>query len=119
MPAESVFDTAASHQLEAVYLTPDVVEQRHATLRALGLRAGERVLDIGSAPGLLTAEMSRAVGPTGHITGLDISDAMLALGQRRAGDLDGTGQMSFVKADATALPFADATFDAATSIQVY
>jgi ubiquinone/menaquinone biosynthesis C-methylase UbiE len=119
MPAESVFDTAASHQLEAVYLTPDVIEQRHATLRALGLRAGERVLDIGSGPGLLTAEMARAVGPTGHITGLDISDAMLALGQRRAGDLDGTEQMSFVKADATALPFADATFDAATSIQVY
>jgi arsenite methyltransferase len=27
--------------------------------------------------------------------------------------------MSFVKADATALPFRDATFDAATSVQVY
>ena len=27
--------------------------------------------------------------------------------------------MGFVKADATALPFPDATFDAATSVQVY
>jgi arsenite methyltransferase len=119
MTAESVFDTAASRKLEAAYLTPDVVEQRHATLRALGLRPGERVLDVGSGPGLLTAEMAQGVGPAGHVTGLDVSDAMLALSQRRCGDLNGTGRVSFVKADATALPFPDATFDAATSIQVY
>jgi arsenite methyltransferase len=119
MPVESVFDAAASHQLQAVYLTPDVIEQRHATLRALGLRVGESVLDVGSGPGLLTAEMAQAVGPAGHATGLDVSDAMLAISQHRSGDLDGAGRLSFVKADATALPFPDATFDAATSIQVY
>jgi ubiquinone/menaquinone biosynthesis C-methylase UbiE len=119
MPAESVFDAAASRKLEAAYLTPDVVEQRHATLRALGLRPGERVLDVGSGPGLLAAEMARAVGPAGHVTGIDVSDAMLALGRRRCGDLDGAGRVGFVKADATALPFPDATFDAATSVQVY
>ena len=38
MTAEPVFDATASRKLEAAYLTPDVVEQRHATLRALGLR---------------------------------------------------------------------------------
>jgi arsenite methyltransferase len=119
MTAESVFDAVASRKLEAAYLTPDVVEQRHATLRALGLRPGERVLDVGSGPGLLAAEMAQAVGPTGHVTGFDISDAMLALGQRRCSNLNGAGRVSFVKADATALPFPDATFDAATSIQVY
>jgi arsenite methyltransferase len=119
MPAESVFDTDASRKLEAVYLTPDVIEQRDATLRALDLRLGERVFDVGSGPGLLAAEMAQAVGPTGHVTGLDISDAMLTISQRHANELDGTGRLSFVKADATALPFADATFDAATSIQVY
>jgi hypothetical protein len=30
MSAESVFDDTASRKLEAAYLTPDVVEQRHA-----------------------------------------------------------------------------------------
>jgi arsenite methyltransferase len=119
MPTESVFDAAASRQLEAVYLTTDVVEQRHATLRALGLRAGERVLDVGSGPGLLAVEMAKAVGPTGHVTGLDVSDAMLAISKRRPDEINGAGRLSLVKADATALPFADATFDAATSIQVY
>jgi SAM-dependent methyltransferase len=119
MTAESVFDAAASRKLEAAYLTPDVVEQRHATVRALALRPGERVLDVGSGPGLLAAEMAQAVGPAGHVTGLDVSDAMLALGQRRCSSLDGAGRVGFAKADATALPFGDATFDAATSVQVY
>jgi arsenite methyltransferase len=118
MTAESVFDATASRKLEAVYLTPDVVEQRHATLRALGLRPGAR-----AGRRLRTRPADRrhgsTVGPSGHVTGLDVSDAMLALSQRRCGHLNGAGRMSFVKADATALPFPDATLDAATSIQVY
>jgi hypothetical protein len=40
MNAESVFDDTASRKLEAAYLTPDVVEQRHATLRALAFARG-------------------------------------------------------------------------------
>jgi ubiquinone/menaquinone biosynthesis C-methylase UbiE len=119
MTTESVFDAAAARKLEAAYLTPDVVEQRHATLRALGLHPGERVLDVGSGPGLLAAEMAQQVGPTGHVTALDLSDAMLALSRRRCGDLDTAGRVGLVKADAAALPFGEATFDAATSIQVY
>jgi arsenite methyltransferase len=119
MAPESVFDASASRKLEAAYLTPDVVEQRRATLHALALRPGERVLDVGSGPGLLVAEMAQAVGPAGHVTGVDISDAMLALGKRRCGDLSGAGRASFVKADATALPFADGAFDVAVSTQVY
>jgi arsenite methyltransferase len=119
MAAESVFDDTASRKLEAAYLTPDVVQQRHATLRALMLRPGERVLDVGSGPGLLVAEMAPAVGPAGHVTGIDISDPMLTLGQRRCADLGRAGRASFVKADATALPFADASFDVAVSTQVY
>jgi arsenite methyltransferase len=63
--------------------------------------------------------MAQTVGPSGHVTGLDVSDAMLALSQRRCSDLKGAGRVGLVKADATALPFPDATFDAATSIQVY
>ena len=44
---------------------------------------------------------------------------MLALGQRRCAAIGGTSWLSFVKADAAALPFPDAAFDAAVSIQVY
>jgi arsenite methyltransferase len=96
-----------------------VVEQRRTTLHALALRPGERVLDVGSGPGLLVAEMAQAVGPAGRVTGLDVSDAMLALAQWRCADLTGAGRTSFVKADAAALPFADGAFDVAVSTQVY
>jgi ubiquinone/menaquinone biosynthesis C-methylase UbiE len=66
-----------------VYLTADVVEQRRQVLGLLGLAAGERVLDIGAGPGLLAADMARAVGPRGRVCGIDVSDAMLALARRR------------------------------------
>src|SRR4029450_13662341 len=118
LPGESP-GGAAARKLEAAYLTPDVVEQRRATLQALALRPGERVLDVGSGPGLLALEMAQVVGLAGHVIGIDVSDAMLALGQRRCASVSGTGRLSFVKADATALPFPDAAFDAAVSIQVY
>jgi SAM-dependent methyltransferase len=119
MTADSIFGGAAARKLEAAYLTPDVVEQRRATLQALALRPGERVLDVGSGPGLLAADMAEVVGLAGHVIGIDVSDAMLALGQRRCANIGETVRLSFIKADATALPFPDAAFDAAVSIQVY
>jgi ubiquinone/menaquinone biosynthesis C-methylase UbiE len=119
MSGESVFDEDASRKLEAAYLTPDVVAQRRETQHALALRPGEQVLDIGSGPGLLVAEMAEAVGPSGRVTGLEISDSMLALGRRRCAHPSIRQRVAFVKADAVALPFPDGTFDVAVSTQVY
>jgi SAM-dependent methyltransferase len=47
-------------------------------------RAAERVVDIGCGCGAPTLEFARAVGPTGRVTGLDISGPMLAEAERRA-----------------------------------
>lgn len=115
----SVFDDQASQRLEAVYLTPDVVEQRRQTLRALKLQPGEQVLDVGSGPGLLAAEMAAAVGPTGHVTGIDASHSMVTLSRRRCDEPEVAGRLSFIDGDATALPFEDAAFDVGVSTQVY
>jgi arsenite methyltransferase len=113
------FDDTASRRLEAVYQTPDVIAQRHRTLTALEPREGERVLDVGAGPGLLVADMAAIVGPGGHVTGLEISDSMLAVARRRCASLPTADRITLVKGDATALPFPDASFDAATSTQVY
>src|SRR4029450_7067841 len=113
MTADSIFGGAARRKLEAGYLTPDVVEQRRATLQALALRPGEQVLDVGSGPGLLAAEMAQVVGLVGHVIRAEVRHALLAVGQRRSANISGTGRLSFVKADATALPFPDAAFHAA------
>ena len=44
-------------------------------LGALGLGPGERVIDIGTGPGLLAAEIAAAVGPDGLVCGIDISNS--------------------------------------------
>jgi ubiquinone/menaquinone biosynthesis C-methylase UbiE len=89
------------------------VEQRRATRALLGLQPGERVLDIGSGPGFLAAEMAAEVGPEGRVVGVDPSESMLALGRRREAPVE------FVQGDGLALPFADGEFDAAVATQVY
>jgi len=110
------FDEEASRRVEATYLTPDVVAQRRKVLKALDLRPRERVVDIGSGPGLLASEMGAIVGPSGRVAGVDVSESMLAMSRLRC-----TGQpwVEFESADATSLPFADGNFDAAVSTQVY
>jgi len=107
------FDEETAKQVEATYQTPDVVEQRRATRALLALRPGERVLDIGSGPGFLAAEMAAEVGPEGKVVGVDPSDSMLEMGRRRDAPVE------FVAGDAVALPFDDESFDAVVSTQVY
>jgi arsenite methyltransferase len=110
------FDEETSRKVEALYLTPDVVAQRSQVLRALELREGERVLDIGSGPGLLANEMAALVGHNGRVCGIDISEDMLTISRQRCADQPWT---EFQKGDATKLPCTDDSFDAAVSTQVY
>src|SRR5207302_3466744 len=93
-------------------------DQRRAVLRALALRAGERVLDIGSGPGYLACEMAEAVGAGGMVQGIDASSSMLMIARRRSPG-PGAAPVELAEGDATALPFPDASFDAAVSTQVY
>jgi arsenite methyltransferase len=111
------FDADDSRRIEAVYLTPDVVEQRREVLRVLAPVAGERVLDIGSGPGLLAGDLAAAVGPSGRVCGVDLSADMLALA--RARDLPaGCAPVEYLMAGAQGLPYPQDTFDLAVSTQV-
>jgi arsenite methyltransferase len=116
------FDERASRRVLASYRTPDIVGQRRRVRAAIGAGPGERILDIGSGPGLLAGELARAVGPTGAIVGIDLSADMLALAAELGGGaLGGESEapVAFQLADATELPFADASFDGVVSTQVY
>jgi SAM-dependent methyltransferase len=58
--------------------------QKPATLvRALRLRRGEAVAEIGCGPGYFTARLARAVGPTGHVFAVDPEAAVLDVMRRR------------------------------------
>ena len=110
------FDEEISRKVESLYMTPDVVAQRHQVLKALALREGERVLDIGSGPGLLAHDMAASVGRNGCVCGIDISEDMLTMSRKRCTNQPHT---EFQKADATNLPYPNDSFDAAASTQVY
>ncbi len=110
------FDDKAAKRVEALYSTSDVIAQRQQVIQALAPRVGERILDIGSGPGFLALDMAHAVGSSGRVTGIDISESMLAIAQDRCADQP---WIEFRKVDATHLPFEDNEFDAAAVTQVY
>ncbi|GIH09989.1 demethylmenaquinone methyltransferase [Rhizocola hellebori] len=79
---------------------------RRSTRAALGLQAGEKVLDLGAGTGVSTEELTRSGA---YVVGVDISLGMLAVGRRTR------PTVPLVAGDALALPFPDQTFDAVTT----
>ncbi len=82
-----------------------------ATIDALGVAEGERVLDVGCGCGHTSLELARRVGPTGAVTGLDISHVMLEAARAQASEA-GLDHATFVNADAQTHTMADDTTDA-------
>jgi arsenite methyltransferase len=85
-------------------------------LEMLAIKPKERVIDIGSGPGLLALDLARLVGPDGYVAALDAAPAMVAMANARLGDLP---QATCLQGDAVNLEFPDASFDAGVSTQVY
>ena len=54
-----------------------------AVMTRARLNAGERVLDLGTGTGAVAERAAEAVGPGGHVVGVDISLQMLALARAR------------------------------------
>jgi ubiquinone/menaquinone biosynthesis C-methylase UbiE len=77
------------------------------------------VIDIGCGPGFLTGEMTAEVGASGWVCGLDLSESMLELARSRCAGQPDAAWIDFQSGDANALPFPDASFDAAVATQVY
>ena len=110
------FDEDAARQIQRIYSTPDVVQQRAEVLALLAAQPGERVLDVGSGPGFLVASLADAVGPGGTVHGLDQSAPMNTVARAVVGARPG---VSIDEGDALTLPYPDGAFDAAVSTQVY
>src|SRR4051812_16656416 len=118
MSAQLRFDEETARKIETAYRSHEMVEQRRTVRERVNACPGERVLDVGSGPGFLAAELAADVGPHGVVDGVDVSDSMLAIAARRPRRA-GAAVVRLHRADATSLPFPDASFDAAVSTQVY
>ncbi|MDX6620527.1 MAG: demethylmenaquinone methyltransferase / 2-methoxy-6-polyprenyl,4-benzoquinol methylase [Gaiellales bacterium] len=86
---------------------------RAIAARECGVGRGATVLDACCGTGDLALELARTVGRIGQVTGLDFSAEML---QRAARKTPGAGAatVQWVRGDATAMPFADNAYAAAT-----
>jgi demethylmenaquinone methyltransferase/2-methoxy-6-polyprenyl-1,4-benzoquinol methylase len=84
--------------------------RRAADLAALG--PGDRALDVATGTGDLAIELARRVGLAGEVVGSDFSEGMLE--RARAKGADAPAPLRFEWGDAQALPYADASFAAAT-----
>jgi demethylmenaquinone methyltransferase/2-methoxy-6-polyprenyl-1,4-benzoquinol methylase len=77
---------------------------RKRAIRALRLQPGASVVEIGCGTGLNFGLLQRAVGPSGRIIGVDLTDAMLAQAERRI-LREGWTNVELVHADATEYVF--------------
>lgn len=116
--AGMLYDDKAAAQLEQAYATTDMIVQREDVRRSLRAAAGESILDLGSGPGFLACELALEVGATGRIVGVDISSDMNSIASKRIAAAGLGDRVEILEGDATALTFADATFDATVSMQV-
>jgi ubiquinone/menaquinone biosynthesis C-methylase UbiE len=113
--SQLVFDADAAKRIERMYRIGDAVRRRGIVRKALGAGFGEHILDVGCGPGFYCAELLEEVGPSGSVTGVDGSQAMLELAARRCAGHD---NISFHEGDAVSLPVEDARFDGTLCVQV-
>src|SRR5512143_3592880 len=84
-----------------------------ALLDRLGVRPGERVLELAAGPGSLGATWSRLVGPEGAVVLSDVAPGMVEVARRRNADV---ANAEVVVLDASAIDFLERSFDVVASL---
>jgi ubiquinone/menaquinone biosynthesis C-methylase UbiE len=87
-----------------------------AIISSLELPGDSRGLDVGCGIGLQTLLLTQAVGPNGHVTGLDISTSFLEVARRLAQQAGLVDRVSFQQGSWDRIPYAKCTFDWAWSL---
>jgi arsenite methyltransferase len=106
------------YDLEELLALPDVSTAPFAGVgnpfKMGQLEKGATVIDIGSGAGMDCLIAGRQVGAEGRVTGLDMTDEMLARARQGAGQA-GMAHVRFEKGDMTRLPFGDESVDVVIS----
>jgi ubiquinone/menaquinone biosynthesis C-methylase UbiE len=114
--AKSEFDAEFLRLVEEFNTSAGAIERRSRILADLDLRPGNHVLDIGSGPGHMVAEIAPHVRPGGSVKGVDSAESAVTFAQQRWASFD---NVEFVPGDAYRLPFENSSFDVITSSQVF
>lgn len=93
------------HYLDVVSGLKAVSAYKRRSIDWLGLKSGDRVLDVGCGTGDDVAALSALVHPAGRAVGIDLSSTMIAESRRRFKGPE------LLVADVQRLPFPDGSFD--------
>jgi demethylmenaquinone methyltransferase/2-methoxy-6-polyprenyl-1,4-benzoquinol methylase len=100
------------HYLQQLVVTNPLRESTlRSVIQALKLPPGSQGLDAGCGIGHQVLLLAEAVGPEGHVTGLDITPKFLEYAKQLAGKAGLAERVSFRQGDIHKLPFDDNTFD--------
>lgn len=95
------------------YLVPAVFAPWVPSLmEAAALRPAERVLDVACGTGIVARGAARVVGAGGRVVGIDLNRGMLEVA-RSVPPAPNAATIEWHEASVDAMPFADASFDAA------
>jgi ubiquinone/menaquinone biosynthesis C-methylase UbiE len=109
--------SACPYRLRFFVELPHPFITRARLREVLSPRPGERVLEVGPGTGYYALPVARALEPGGTLDALDIHQEMLVHTMRRARQA-GLPNILATQGDARALPYPDASFDAAYLILV-
>jgi arsenite methyltransferase len=91
-------------------------EMVRAAVHAADVHAGDSVADLGFGGGLGLELLLDAVGPRGHVHGLDISTTMLEAATRRYQRERVEGRLTLLEATMVELPIPNGALDAAITV---
>jgi ubiquinone/menaquinone biosynthesis C-methylase UbiE len=81
-------------------------------IEKLGIKEGEKVLEIGFGTGHALVSLARAVGEEGKVYGIDISEGMLAVARKKLKKAGLSDRVELTQDDALHLPYSSRSFDA-------
>ena len=87
------------------------VEHHAEALQLAGVQQGQRALDVACGTGRGTVGLAQAVGETGQVDALDLSEAMIDQARPKIEKLGLTNRVHFKQGNARELPYSDETFD--------
>jgi SAM-dependent methyltransferase len=73
----------------------------------MGMRAGERVLDVACGTGIVTRQLTDRVGQSGRVVGLDVNASMLAAARAAAPNMP----IEWLEGNVMSMPLPDTAFD--------
>jgi len=114
---EKMFDTIANdYDLlnHVLSLQVDKTWRHRALKHIIETGKSQNILDLACGTGDFSIEIAKHAGPNTHVTGLDLSEGMLAVMNKKVNECGLADRISMIHGNCEELPFADGSFDRVT-----